>query len=480
MMSESARPNEVTVVSIISACSHLKALAEGKQWHGYIIKHLAVLDTFVHNALVNMYAICGCLSDAEKIFKNLGNRNEVSWTTMINAYGANGYLKEALELFKKMEAVGETPDEVTMLAVVSICAKLGRYDLGEWIDDYIERYGLYENIHIANALIDMHSKCGRIEKSCRIFGKMTRRTLITWTAMIRGLAMLGHGRVALTKFLQMQMEGFRLDEVAFLSMINACSHAGLVEEGKYFFMSMVEVHGIKPWMEHYGSMVDLLCRAGLLNEAFGFVVSMHLKPDIIIWRTLNNIITQKSDGNSLDVRHRQDPASTRSCINKIPPVQFVAPSRQRSHPSISEVVSALRAGGCCFNCTKPGHLARVCKGRRVCFTYHQPGHSSCACKGFSRSATSDHLEAISAPAVSLNTPPSVLPAPLSPLSAPASPLLPIPARSSMDDRPDNVHVLVPNSPVTAERAQYLSERCILVTVRGQLHQEADITGFVAR
>ncbi|WOL12525.1 pentatricopeptide repeat-containing protein [Canna indica] len=131
MVSESVRPNEVTVVSIISACSHLKALAEGKQWHGYIIKHLAVLDTFVHNALVNMYAICGCLSDAEKIFKNLGNRNEVSWTTMINAYGASGYLKEALELFKKMEAVGETPDEVTMLAVVSICAKLGRFDLGK-------------------------------------------------------------------------------------------------------------------------------------------------------------------------------------------------------------------------------------------------------------------------------------------------------------------------------------------------------------
>ncbi|WOL18451.1 pentatricopeptide repeat-containing protein [Canna indica] len=199
MVSESVRPNEVTVVSIISACSHLKALAEGKQWHGYIIKHLAVLDTFVHNALVNMYAICGCLSDAEKIFKILGNRNAVSWTTMINAYGASGYLKEALELFKKMEAVGETPDEVTMLAVVSICAKLGRFDLGEWIDDYIKRFGLYENIHIANALIDMHSKCGRIEKSCRIFGKMTRRTLITWTAMIRGLAMHGHGQTPSTR-----------------------------------------------------------------------------------------------------------------------------------------------------------------------------------------------------------------------------------------------------------------------------------------
>ncbi|URD88956.1 PPR repeat [Musa troglodytarum] len=132
----------------------------------------------------------------------------------------------------------------------------------------------------------MHSKCGNMEKACSTFDGMTRRTLVTWTAMIQGLALHGHGRAALTRFSQMQREGFRLDEVVVLIMINACSHAGLVEEGKHFFRSMAEEHGMEPWMEHYGSMVDLLCRAGLVNEALDFVMNMPLKPDAVIWRTL--------------------------------------------------------------------------------------------------------------------------------------------------------------------------------------------------
>lgn len=286
MISEAVRPNEVTVVSIVSSCSQLKALAEGKQLHCYAIKCLAVLDTFVHNALINMYAKCGCVSDAQMVFQNLRNRNEVSWASMINAYGDNGYLNEALTFFRKMEALGGEADEVTMLSMVSICAKFGRPDLGEWIDEHIERCRFHRNMHISNALIHMHSRCGNIDKSCKIFGQMRRRNLITWTAMIQVLAMHGHGQAALTYFSQMQTEGFRPDEVCLLSMINACSHFGLVEEGKHFFRWMVEEQGMRPWMEHYGSMVDLLCRAELVNDAFAFVVSMPLKPDIIIWRTL--------------------------------------------------------------------------------------------------------------------------------------------------------------------------------------------------
>ncbi|CAL9066954.1 pentatricopeptide repeat-containing protein At4g38010-like [Musa acuminata AAA Group] len=286
MVNESVMPNEVGFVSIISACSQRKALPEGKRWHGYAIKNLAVLDTFVHNVLIDMYAACGCLSDAYNVFKNLRNKNTVSWTSMINAYGDNDHPNEALDLFEEMEAVGERPDEVMMLAVVSICTKLGRSDIGEWIHEYVERCGFGESVRVANALIDMHSKCGNMEKACSTFDRMTRRTLVTWTAMIQGLAMHGHGRAALTRFSQMQREGFRLDEVVVLIMINACSHAGLVEEGKHFFRSMAEEHGMEPWMEHYGSMVDLLCRAGLVNEALDFVMNMPLKPDAVIWRTL--------------------------------------------------------------------------------------------------------------------------------------------------------------------------------------------------
>ncbi|XP_010917002.1 pentatricopeptide repeat-containing protein At1g08070, chloroplastic-like [Elaeis guineensis] len=286
MIDENVRPDEVTVASILSACTQLKALEHGKQVHGYATKNLLGFDAFVHNALINMYAKCGYLSNAHHLFKKMSCRNVVSWTLIIDGYSDKGNPSEALALFKEMEAAGVRPDEVTVLAVVSMCTKLGSSEIGEWIDDYAEKNGFQESINIMNALIDMHSKCGDIEKACRIFDQMTERTLISWTAIIQGLAMHGYGVAALVRFSQMQREGFKPDDVVFLSVMNACSHAGLVEEGKQCFESMVEEHGITPRIEHYGSIVDLLCRAGLLDEAFQFLVRMPVKPDAVIWRTL--------------------------------------------------------------------------------------------------------------------------------------------------------------------------------------------------
>ncbi|XP_021910580.1 putative pentatricopeptide repeat-containing protein At3g05240 [Carica papaya] len=289
MLLDNLKPNKITVVSLLSACSLLKFLREGKSIHGYLIKKLIDIDVFVYNSLIAMYSKCQCLFSACRIFQLMPTRNVISWTAMINGYGDNDNPNEALALLKDMESQNVKPDEITMLGLISMCSKLGNSELGNLIELYVEKYGLVKrSVCIANALIDMHAKLGNIKKCCQIFDGMGNRirTLVSWTSIIQALAMNGHGISALVRFCQMQREGIKPDEVVFLNVLSACSHGGLVEEGQKCFDSMIKDYQMEPWMEHYGCMVDLLCRVGLIKEAIEFIDHMPVKPDLVMWRSL--------------------------------------------------------------------------------------------------------------------------------------------------------------------------------------------------
>lgn len=287
MVKSNMRPNGVTAVSVLSCCSSLKALKEGRIVHGFLITNLISFDVFVDNALIGMYSNCGDSSKAIHIFRSMPQRNVVSWTLMIKGYINNNHPQEALNLLIKMESENIKPDEVTMLAFISMFAKLGSFEYAAQIEHYLEKNMISkESNSIANALMDMHAKCGNMKKACQIFDGIVQKTLVSWTTIINGLARHGHGVPALVRFTQMQREGFKPDSVIFLTILSACSHAGLVDEGRKCFESMIEDYHIGPWMEHYGCMVDLLCRAGLVNEAFDFAEAMPLKPDSVVWRIL--------------------------------------------------------------------------------------------------------------------------------------------------------------------------------------------------
>ncbi|XP_030513603.2 pentatricopeptide repeat-containing protein At1g08070, chloroplastic-like [Rhodamnia argentea] len=287
MVCDNVTVNEVTAVSILSACSLLKTLGEGKSVHSYLLKTDVDLDVFVQNALMGMYSKSGSLSYACRIFHSMATRNVVSWTTMINGYACSGYFDEAFSIYRQMDSANVRPDEVTLLSIISVCSELGSSELGEWITLIVEKSGpKRERTALANALMRMHTKCGNILKACQIFDGMKERTLITWTTMIQGLAIHGHGVAALMRFVQMQRQGLKPDGVVFLCVLFACSHAGLIEHGRKCFNLMIKEYDIKPWMEHCGCMVDLLCRAGLVDEAFDFVANMPVEPDMILWRML--------------------------------------------------------------------------------------------------------------------------------------------------------------------------------------------------
>ncbi|KAJ1260710.1 hypothetical protein BS78_10G253300 [Paspalum vaginatum] len=285
-----SRPNGFSVTSLLSACAQLRSSVHGRELHGYALRNVPVLDLPVLNALLNMYGKCGRLRDARTVFASMwvGMRSAVSWTSMINACCENGRPAEALEVFEEMRIACAKVDEVTLLAVISACTRLDcASGLGDWVEECALDNGFSQKTRVANALIHMHGKMGRVRRPCEIFDAMGgARTVVSWTAMIQALAMNGHGVAALVRFAQMLREGFPPDEVIFLCVINACGHSRLVSEGHRLFKSMIEEYHIAPWMEHYGSMVDLLCKAGSLDEAFEFVLAMPVNPDPVIWRVL--------------------------------------------------------------------------------------------------------------------------------------------------------------------------------------------------
>ncbi|KAH7576312.1 hypothetical protein JRO89_XS01G0033000 [Xanthoceras sorbifolium] len=308
-------------------------LQEGKQVHGLIVKFGLVYDEFVLSNLVRMYVMCRDMDDAHVLFyKNitefgnssklvrdkrrqegnvvlwnvmidgyvrLGNftasrelfdkmpqRSEVSWNVIISGYAQNGQFREAIEMFREMQMGDTCPNYVTLVSVLPAISRLGALELGKWVHLYAEKNGIEIDDVLGCALIDMYSKCGSIENSIQVFERIPKRNPITWSAMIGGFAMHGLAKDALDCFSRMEQAGVKPTDVVYIGILTACSHAGLVEEGQLFFNHMVNVVGLEPRIEHYGCMVDLLGRAGLLKEAEELIWSMPFKPDDVIWKAL--------------------------------------------------------------------------------------------------------------------------------------------------------------------------------------------------
>ncbi|XP_023513900.1 pentatricopeptide repeat-containing protein At1g31430 isoform X1 [Cucurbita pepo subsp. pepo] len=291
------KPGEATVVSTLSACTALKNLELGVEIHNYVRKELG-FTTIINNALLDMYAKCGCLDIARKIFDEMPMRNVICWTSMISSYincgdlteardlfdrspvrdvvlwtaMINGYVQfnhfdEAVALFREMQFQKVKPDKFTVVALLTGCAQLGALEQGKWIHGYLVENRITMDTVVGTALIEMYSKCGCVDKSLEIFYQLEEKDTTSWTSMICGLAMNGETGEALRLFTEMELEGAKPDDITFIGVLSACSHGGLVEEGRRYFNSMKTVYRIEPKVEHYGCVIDLLGRAGRLDEA---------------------------------------------------------------------------------------------------------------------------------------------------------------------------------------------------------------------
>ncbi|KAH6821675.1 basic helix loop helix DNA-binding superfamily protein [Perilla frutescens var. hirtella] len=244
-------------------------------------KNIAAWNTVIHG-----YAEAGDMKSAEVLFHKMLRRDVISWTTMINCYCKQELYQEALELFEEMKSSGTRPDDMTMVTVISACAHLGALEKGKEMHLYVMRTKSDIDVYIGSALIDMYAKCGVVERALVVFFKLQEKNLFCWSSVIDGLACHGYAEQALAMFDTMEKEKIEPNRVIFLSVLAACAHAGLVEEGKRRFCEMTSRYGILPVIEHYGCMIDLLSRVGLLEEALVLIRNMKMQPNSIIWGAL--------------------------------------------------------------------------------------------------------------------------------------------------------------------------------------------------
>ncbi|XP_019103694.2 pentatricopeptide repeat-containing protein At2g39620 isoform X1 [Beta vulgaris subsp. vulgaris] len=287
LLSSGLRPDSETMVGVIPACALSQDLEHGTCIHGLIIKGGFASECHVKNALIDMYAKCSRLCLAETLFNEFDFiKDEVTWNAMISGYVHNRRSKEALSAFCQMKAVGLQPSAVSVVSVIPAAADLSALAEGMALHACTIRMGFQSNTYISNSLIDMYAKCGHFDCSEKYFDEMKNRDTITWNTMLAGYAVHGHATRAIELFVLMQGDNVKLDSVTFLSVLSACRHGGLVEEARKIFNSMHDKFNLKPKLEHYACMVDLLGRVGLFSEIMNLVNNMPLEPDAAVWGAL--------------------------------------------------------------------------------------------------------------------------------------------------------------------------------------------------
>jgi len=274
----------VTLVGVLKACASLEALREGRCAHEEITRRRLNLDVFLGSSLVDMYAKCGSIEDASKVFNEMPSHNTVAWSAMISGHVKCGEGQKGLELFHQMQREGVEPDTVTFLGVLNACAIVMALEEGRRVEKEIHKRGYGSDEFMVSGLVDMYAKCGSIEDAYRVFNKTCTWDVASWNAMLGGYAMHGHEE-ALGHFERM-CKGVGTDNVTFTSLLSGCSHAGLLDEGLQYFESMGFVYNKSPTVEHYACMVDLLGRAGFLNEAEGLITTMLCQPSVSVWKAL--------------------------------------------------------------------------------------------------------------------------------------------------------------------------------------------------
>ena len=224
---------------------------------------------------------------------------------MVSGYAQNGMALEALQLYREMEIAGVEPDDVTLVGIISSVANLGAVSLGRDLERRVLSSSGKKNIFLLNALINMNARCGDLSRAQQMFDEMPHKTVVSWTAMISGFGVHGQGMKAAEMFDRMVSDGIRPDGAAFVSVLTACSHAGLTEEGLRHFYSIEKVHGLLPGPEHYACVIDLLGRAGRLEEARQLIDSMPVQPDAAVWGALLGACKIHRDVATAEVAFRQ-------------------------------------------------------------------------------------------------------------------------------------------------------------------------------
>lgn len=280
-------PDPGTMVGMLQTCALCSDYARGSCVYGQIMKHGFDLECHVAHALIDMFTKCDALAAAKSLFDKCGfEKSTVSWNIMMNGYLLHCQAEEAIAAFRQMKVENFKPNPVTFVNILHAAAQLAALRVGMSIQASLIRFGVCSHTLVGNSLVDMYAKCGMIESSEKCFIEMRNKDIGSWNAMLSAFAAHAVASRAVSLLLSMQENKLKPDSVSFLSVISACRHAGLVEEGKRMFQEMDERNKIEAQVEHYACMVDLLGKAGLLSEAVEMVRRMRVKASVGVWGAL--------------------------------------------------------------------------------------------------------------------------------------------------------------------------------------------------
>ncbi|PKA61525.1 Pentatricopeptide repeat-containing protein [Apostasia shenzhenica] len=280
MRREGIQPNMFTFSSVIRACGTVRTL---QAIHCSIVKCGLDSDVFVRSSLIDAYFRCGDLDSGYQVFDEFITLDLVVWNAVIGGFAQSSSGCKALELFVQMKRSGFLANQATLTSALRACTGMVLLEMGQQVHVHVLKYRT--DLILNNALLDMYCKCGSLEEANFIFQRMLEKDVISWSTMISGLAQNGQSLEALKLFKLMKAEGPKPNYITIVGVLFACSHAGLVDDGLFYFRSMKKLFGIEPGNEHYGCIVDLFGRAGKLDAALSFIHQMEYKPDAIIWRT---------------------------------------------------------------------------------------------------------------------------------------------------------------------------------------------------
>ncbi|KAK8329832.1 hypothetical protein V6Z11_A11G352800 [Gossypium hirsutum] len=278
-----------TIISLLQGCAQVADLESGKVLHGYIFRKGLDINVILCTALVDLYSKCGALKEATFVFDRMKNRNVITWTAMLVGLAQNGHAEDAIRLFGKMQEEGVTANSTTLVSLVHCCAHLGSLKKGRSVHARLLRHGYAFDVVNRTALIDMYAKCGNINYAERLFEDVSfLKDVISWNSMITGYGMHGQGHKALDLYHRMLDEGLKPNKTTFVSLLSACSHSGLVDQGRRLFLSMESDHNIRANEKHYACYVDLLSRAGHIEEAEVLINQMPFQSSREVFEALLN------------------------------------------------------------------------------------------------------------------------------------------------------------------------------------------------
>ncbi|PQP94637.1 pentatricopeptide repeat-containing protein [Prunus yedoensis var. nudiflora] len=286
MVRKSVEVDDFVFSIILKACAGLEDLIMGRQIHGYSVKLGLDSEVSVGTPLVDFYVKCANLESACRAFERIHEPNDVSWSAIISGYCQSGKFEECVKIFQSLIRKGVTLNSFIYTSIFQACSAIADVNLGTQVHADAIKRGLVALLHGASAMITMYAKCGRLDFAYRAFESIGKPDTVAWTSIISGYAYHGNASEALRLFHRMQDSGVRPNSVTFIAVLTACSHSGLVTEGKQYLDSMSCVYDVEPTIDHYDCMIDVYSRAGLLQEALELIKGMPFEPDAMSWKSL--------------------------------------------------------------------------------------------------------------------------------------------------------------------------------------------------